>query len=570
MKQFLLFVCIYAAFPCNAQKNPKWVEKAAKAVVKVETYDKQGNVRTGNGFFIGPAGEAVSDYTLFSGAEKAMVTDADGRKLAVTHIIGADELYDVIRFQVDAPKNTPFLTLAASMPSVGAEAYLLPYGTTKGSPIAKGIVQEVTKVKEHNGYFRIEAPLASSQVSIPLLTADGSVFAVAQADASGNKNTYGIAVPYIRQLRVNAMDLFNKTYASIGIRKAWPATPEDAQVALLLYASGQDAPAYLETLNDFVRTFPNYPEGYLSRASHYVYQREALASAGIGQQQQLLALAQADLDAVLKYSANSSEAYYNQAKLIYSVVVSDSTLRSDKWTIETAEERLQQAISTADLPVYRQLEGDFAFYRGDFEKAYNSYMIVNRSPAASGESYYLAAHARQQYAGANLLEVIALLDSAVQKSASPADAAVYLQESVDFKMQYGQYEAAVNDYNLYFQLLGGNVTDAFYYYREQAKFRSGDMEGALKDINSAIVIAPENAIYHAEEGSVYLRMKELSKAQQSIEKSIELDPGFASGHRLLGVCLLRQDKKSEACTAFSKAKELGDPVVDKLIKENCQ
>ena len=35
-------------------------------------------------------------------------------------------------------------------------------------------------------------------------------------------------------------------------------------------------------------------------------------------------------------------------------------------------------------------------------------------------------------------------------------------------------------------------------------------------------------------------------------------------------CYVRQGKKAEACEAFNKAKELGDPVVDKLIKEHCK
>ena len=228
------------------------------------------------------------------------------------------------------------------------------------------------------------------------------------------------------------------------------------------------------------------------------------------------------------------------------------------------------ALAIEDLPVFHQLEGDIAFSRGEFEKAYDSYMLVNESPIASSESYYFAAKAKQQIPGGNLLEIITLLDSAVMKSTSPSDAIVYLQENIDFKTQFAQYGALVKDYDLYYYLSGGNVTDAFFYYREQAKFRSGDFEGALTDITSEITIAPDNAIYQAEEGSIYLRMQELQKAQQSIEKAIALDPDFASSHRLLGVCLLRQEKKSEACNSFAKAKELGDPVVDKLIKENCE
>ena len=109
----------------------------------------------------------------------------------------------------------------------------------------------------------------------------------------------------------------------------------------------------------------------------------------------------------------------------------------------------------------------------------------------------------------------------------------------------------------------------FYYYREQAKFRAGDMDGALADIQSALAKEPENALYYAEEGSIYLRKQELEKAQASLEKSISLQPDFAAGYRLLGLCLVRQHKKEEGCRAFQKAKELGDPVIDKLMKEHC-
>lgn len=570
MKKILLFalICAYS-LPSVAQKSPKWIEKASKAVFTIEVYDKSGNVRSGNGFFIEPTGEAVSDYTLFIGAAKAVVTDADGRKMAVTKILGADELYDVIRFLVDAPKNISYLSQAKAPLQVGGEAYLMPPGTTKNSVLNKGSILEVTKVKEQYGYYQIDFALASSQISIPLLTSEGEVFALAQADVTGKDKTYGISVPYVQSLRIGSMDIFNKTYSSIDIPKAWPASAEDAQVSLMLYASNQDAPTYLETLNDFIKTFPNHPDGYLSRASHYVYRRKELAQSE-AEQMQLLSLAQADLDASAKYSPNAADGYYNQAKLIYSVAVSDSTIQSEDWTIEAAESKLQLALAIEDLPVFHQLEGDIAFSRGEFEKAYDSYMFVNESPIASSESYYFAAKAKQQIPGGNLLEIITLLDSAVMKSTSPSDAIVYLQENIDFKTQFAQYEALVRDYDLYYYLLGGNVTDAFFYFREQAKFRSGDFEGALTDITSAITIAPDNAIYQAEEGSIYLRMQELQKAQLSIEKAIALDPDFASSHRLLGVCLLRQEKKSEACKAFAKAKELGDPVVDKLIKENCE
>ena len=65
-----------------AQKQSlKWAEKAKKAVFTIEAVDKSGNRTKGTGFFIGETGEAVSDYSLFIGAEKATVTDAEGKRL---------------------------------------------------------------------------------------------------------------------------------------------------------------------------------------------------------------------------------------------------------------------------------------------------------------------------------------------------------------------------------------------------------------------------------------------------------------------------------------------------------
>jgi tetratricopeptide (TPR) repeat protein len=571
MKKILLFLmlCVHCISPV-AQKNvPKWMEKAKKAVFTIETYDANGNTRKGNGFFIQKTGEAVSDYTLFTGAEKAIVTDAEGRKMPVTQILGADELYDVIRFMVAIPeKSVPFLPLAGEMPVVGSEVCMLPYGLEKGTVPGKGAILEITNIKDQYGYYKIDIPLEPSRISTPLLTPDGEVFAMAQADASGKNQTYGISVPYIRQIHITPMDVWNQTYSSVNIRKAWANTPEDAQVALMLYASRQDAPTYLETLNDFIATFPESPEGYLGRASHYAYYRKALASSEAAQQQ-MLSLAQADMNTAMKYQ-KKGEGYYSQAKLIYGVAVSDSTAQSGDWNVELALEKVRNAIAEEDLPAYRQLEGDIAYYTGNYENAYISYMLVNQSPLSSATSYYLAAKAKQQIAGTSLIDVIALIDSAAIKSASvPSDALAYLQENAELKMQLGLYDAAIKDYDQCYSLMAGNVTDAFYYYRAQAKFRSGNLEGALKDIGSAIALDPENAIYHAEKASVYLRMQDPLKAQECVEKALALDPDFASGHRLLGVCCIRRQKKEDACKAFSKAKELGDPIVDKLIKENC-
>ncbi|MDR0574976.1 MAG: serine protease [Tannerella sp.] len=548
------------------KKNPKWVDKADKAIFTIETTTKEGTTKSGPGFFIQENGEAVSSYDLFRKAEKAIAIASGGEKLQITQILGADDMYGVIRFKVSVPKKTIFLPVAKISPAINSMAYLPPSKEEKN--LVQGAISEITKINGVYDYFKIETPLPKPREGYPLLNEAGEVFALTQADASGKGKTFGISVAYIQSLHATATDMLKRTYSEIGIRKAWASDIEEAQISLLLYSSQQDAQTYLGTLSDFIATFPNSPDGYHSRASHEAFRRKELASTE-NEQRQLLDMAWNDLESAAKYTKNKGDVYYNRAKLIFGIAADDSTLQYKDWNIGTAKENIRKAIAEEDLPVYRQLEGDIAFYEKDFDKAYHSYSIVNNSPAASGSSYYLAAKSKQQIADANIMEIIALIDSAIAKS-PVSEAAAYLLESIDLKMQVGLYDQVVKDYDTYYLMAGGNVSDEFYYYREQAKFRSGDFEGALKDIDNAISMNGTNALFYAEKASVYLRLKELPKAQEYAEKAIEIAPDFASAYRILGVSLVRQDKKTEACLHFNKANELGDPVVEKLIKENCK
>ena len=561
---FLLLVC--QIFTVNAQKKaPKWVDKVGKAIFTIETTSKDGTTNTGCGFFIRENGEAISSYELFRKADKAVVTLSDGEKLQVTQILGLDDMYGVIRFKVAVPKKAIFLQVANILPVTNSTVYLPP--SKEETKLAEGIISEISKVNRIYDYYTVGIPLPSSQVGYPLLNETGEVFAMTQSDASGKGKCYGISVPYIQSLEVTAMDMLKKSYSDIGIRTVWPANVEDAQVSLMLYASQQDVKTYLETLNDFIKTFPNNIEGYNSRASHYAFNRKELAQTE-EEQLKMLDLAWNDLENTAKFSKNKGDVFYNKARIIFSVLANDSTVRHTNWNPESMEKNLQSAIDAEDLPTYRQLEADMALRKGEFEKAYKLYSIVNKTPARSGSTFYLMAKSLQQTPGHNYLEVITLIDSAVANS--PVDEGVtYLLENVELKMSAGLYEQVIKDYDLYYLIRRGDVSDEFYYYREQAKYRSNDFEGALKDIEKAILINSNEAVYHAEMASVYLRLTDLPKAQKCAEKAIEIAPDFASAYRILGVSLIRQEKKTEACTHLNKAKELGDPVVDKLIKENC-
>lgn len=574
---FLLMMICCPLIPLAAQKKaPKWMEKQRKAVVTITTYGKENRtLHTGTGFFTTETGEVLSAYTLFKGAEKATVTDTEGNTFPVVSVMGASDLYDVIRLKVNVPKKVTFFPLASEPQPVGAVLYGVPYATEKKAAFQEGTISEVGTVTGSYGYYKTTIPFTSSQsANMPVLTAEGQVLGLMQEDAGGDKSvSYVISAGYIRSLNVTSLDMLSKTYTDTGIRKAWPADEEQAQVALFLTASSQDAPTYLETLNDYIATFPKSLDAFLNRASHYAIRRGELAEATSRPAESFLELSLKNYDDAMKLDADKeSDVLYAKAKTIFEVAAGDTTLAEKGWSTAEAMKTLREAIERKDLPLYRQLEGDIYFTMGFYELAYESYIRVNESEIASPASFYWTAKAKEQIPGTNISDLIALLDSAIVRAGSnPApETQIYLLERIDYKLKLNMYDEAIADYNLYYDMRRSNVDDSFYYYRQQAKLQSGDIPGALEDIQAALNMKPDEPDYLEAEAAVHIRMEKYDDAIKSLDKAIAIYPDFASCYRLKGVCFVRQDKKAEACALFQKAKELGDPFANRLIREHCQ
>ena len=577
MKQkILLFVLACLFFSASwAQKNatPKWMDKSKNAVVRITTYGKDGaQIATGTGVFVSEAGDVITGYTLFEGANTAKVTDAEGASFPVTHIIGADELYDVIKVRVGVTGKVRYLNMASDPQAVGSISYLLPYTTAKKASSQQGTITEVSKLKDPYSYYKLSLPLEGDKVNTPVLNAEGEVFGLVQADASGKKDiSFAVSAAYAGSLSMSPTDFLNSTYNTIGIPKAWPANVEEAQVALFLKNSVEDAKTYLNTLNDFIATFPDAPDGYVSRANHYAVHRAELASSP-EEQKEYLKRALDDIETATRHSDKKGEALYNKAKLIYGVAATDTTLNDQTWTLESALEIARKAIAEDNLPAYHQLVGDICFAKKDYEAAYEEYMTINNSPEATSASYYWAAKAKENIPGFNIGDVIVLLDGAIDKCGLPltAEAGQYILERIDWKLHLSLFAEAVADYDLYYKAMKGSVGSDFFFYREQTKFRAGDMDGALADIREAVRISPDVVDYRAEEASILIRMKNYTDALSSINETLRLAPDYAACHRLKGVCYVRMNKTQEACEALNKAKELGDPLAERLLKEHCK
>ena len=85
MKKILILpLLLFFLVQGSMAQTPKWVEKAKRAVFSIVTYDKNDKMlNTGNGFFVSEDGLALSDYTLFKGAERAVVTSSLMERLPI-------------------------------------------------------------------------------------------------------------------------------------------------------------------------------------------------------------------------------------------------------------------------------------------------------------------------------------------------------------------------------------------------------------------------------------------------------------------------------------------------------
>lgn len=573
MKRILLWFLILGSFvwPLFAQKAPKWMEKQKKAIVNITTYKADGTaLHNGLGFFVAEDGTLLSAYSMFKDAQKAVVKDANGTTCPVERVLGADELYDVIKLKVQVPKKVSYLEIASGPLAVGETAYLLPFvnGKEKVMKFGIGKIEEVSKLKDSYHYYKLSFPLQVDWLNAPVFNEAGQVFGLAQDDASGKKEaSYAVSAAFAQSLAVSSSDAFNSTYTSIGIKKAWSADREQAKITTYLMENVQDAKTFLATLDDFVATFPDWWESYSRRASHYAYRRKELEN-DAASEAVCLDKAKKDEKQAIDLASDKGDALYEYARLVYNVALSDTTLDNQDWSFARSEEILKEAMGKKDAPSFHQLQGDIYYTQGKYAPAYDEYMIVNRSNEANVNSWYMAAKAKSFQTGVNIGDIIQLLDSAVVRCGDPltANAAPVLLERIDWKLRLMQYKEAVADYDLYFQALNGRVADSFYYYREQAKYRMDDFEGALTDIRQAMAVAPQVAMYPAEEASILIRQKQYEAALESLDKAIALSPDFAACYRLRGVCYQRMGKASEAKTALEKAKELGDPAAAKLLK----
>lgn len=561
MKKLLFITLCMLTSTFSMAQTPGWTEKAKKSVFSIITYGGDDKImNTGNGFYIDENGTGVSDYALFKGAKRAVIVDAEGKQYPVDCILGANEIYDVVKFRIKADKKTSALPIAQTAPAKGAIVYLLPYSTQKQNTLQSGTVEEVADIEGGDKYYTLHLNTTDKMVSCPVTDVNGEAIGLIQnVTSEAGQSCYAIGATFAARLSLNALSGNDYALNNIGIKKGLPEKEDQALVYLYMIANSLNADEYIQLLNEFLIQFPDSSEGYLRRATAYIDHHK---------DNEHYALAEKDLKKALEKAEKKDDMLYNISKIY--LLASTPNFTYKDWNGEKALQTIQQAIAINPLPIYIQQEGDIYYALKNYEKAFESYDKVNHSTMVSEISLFSAAKAKQM-AGANE-EALALMDSTITHFGTPltTKAAPYLFQRAQMRAEMKRYRPAVADYNEYYKLLGGKVSALFYFSREQAEMQTRMYQQALDDIRKAVELAPEEPVYLIELTSAYIRFNQLDDAMEVSRKGIALAPENPDFYRMLGYCQVQSGQKEEGKKNLLKAKELGDPNAGVLIEKYCK
>ena len=552
MKKMIMIGCLLlSAVATFAQ--PGWTKNASKSVFTLKTFAADGSlIASSNGFFTGTNGEAVSNFTPFKGAARAVVLDAQGKEWQVTGILGVNDMYDVVKFRVNNRKTQPLAVSQTAAP-VGSTAWLLNYRDTKN--VKNGPVRKAETFMGDYAYYTVAMTMSESQVSCPLLNDAGEVIGMMQQPAS-EKDTlsYAISARFVDSLKVTGVTYNDPALQLTQIKKELPADLKEATVVLYLSATQMDSAAYANLIQDFIQQFPSAPDGYIYRAQQEVGDGNFTA-------------AEKDMETALKNSDQKDETYFTYARMIYNKEIYKSAQPYPNWSLDKALSLIQTANNGNPQPTYRQLEANIRFAQKDYNGAYAIFEELTKTNLRGADIFFGAARCKEMQKDTTAM--LALMDSTIATFDKPylKEAAPYLWARAEARRNAGKYRDAISDMNEYETLMTATVNDNFYYIRHQTEIQGRLYQQALNDINRAIQINPKEILYYAEKASLEIRVGMYDGAIATAQECIGIDANNSDGYLFLGLAQCLKGQKAEGIKNLEKAKSLGDTQADALIQK---
>ena len=552
MKKMTIIGCLLI-MATTAFAQPGWVKNASKSVFTLKTFSADGSlIASTNGFFTGTNGEAVSSFSPFKGASKAVIIDSQGKEFQVTGILGANDMYDVVKFRVNNSKCQP-LTVSSVKGSVGSQAWLLPYHETK--ELRAGSIKRAETIFDDYAYYTVSMSIADNMVSCPLMNESGDVLGMMQQPAT-DKDTlsYAISARFVNDLKITGLTYNDATLQLTQIKKELPTDLKEANLVLYLAASQMDSLSYINLIEDFIRQFPGEPDGYTARAIQAVNGGKFTA-------------AEKDMEQAINVSNKKDDAHYSYARMIYNKEIYQSAQPYAGWSLDKALSEIQTANSINSQPTYRQLEANILYAQKKYDEAYQIFNELTNTSLRNAEIFYSAAKCKEMLK--DTTSMLALLDSTLNMFSKPylKEAAPYLWARAEARSNAGKYRDAISDMNEYEELMQATVNDNFYYVRHQTDIKGRLYQQALNDINRAIQMNPQETLYYAEKASLEIRVGKYDDAILTAQDCINLDANNSDGYLFLGLAQCLKGQKAEGIKNLQKAKELGDTQADALIEK---
>ena len=557
---------------------PKWLSKAQKSIVSVITYDKnREKLHEGCGFVVSTDGAVISTYNTFKEAYSGVVVDASGNKYDVERILGADDLYGLVRFRISNKKTTPVTFASATASNRGMDVLAIGYTKGKVNVVPKAAIEKKDMVGDGKyAYYTITTEFDGKQEGHGLFNTKGELLGIILS--SVDKKSGAIDGAMGRDLTLEALQnrsqsmAFNKIY----IKKGIPETPEEALVYLYLKSRSADNDEYMDLVNLFIETFPENAEGYLRRATPLIDLHR-------------FDDAERDLQTYLRLVADKGQGHASVAKTIYTKLLYMPEPAYDKWTYPIALDHVEQALTLMKEDVDKEpkaelkemkkatlyetilLKAQMLSSSGDHRGSLAIYDEMNAGEYKGPGTYY-AASMEHQLAGDTIDVQIEMMDSCLAQfpDSLPPDAATFVMRRAKLYTTAGQYRKAVADYNTFYELNKGQVSSAFYYDRSQLELQGRMYQQALDDITKAVEQTPESPLYLVEKSAMHLRVNQLDECISAAEKCIALSQEYPDAYRILGYAQIQKGDKVSARRNLEKAKELGDEsaqeIMDKFLK----
>lgn len=551
-----IITILFAACVCcmvNAQPD-KWVKKASKAVFTLKTFNADGSlIGSGNGFFITADGVAVSSYTPFRGAAKAVVIDAMGKEYEVKSIIGANDVYDIAKFRVDATKCQTLRTAPAAVENTSL--WLLPYNAKNAYSCTAAKVKSVQKVQNDYDYYTLDGNAGENTIGCPYLNANGEVVGIQQQSSSDDNTTqYAVGAAFATGLKMTGLSLNDPALKATSIKKDLPDELDQAILTLYLASTLGDAQSFVGLVDDFIAKFPQAPDGYS-------YKAQIMAA------QDNYPEADKYMKLAIDNATDKAEARYNYAKMMYQNLIYFYDSASHAWSYEQALDQAEQAVALDPQLPYLTQKAQLLFACKRYADSYAAFQDVIGKGGRTAECFYGAARCKEQLN--DTTACLALLDSAVATFSKPylKEAAPYIYARAQALAESGKYRLAVNDYNEYENLMISQVNSEFYYIRSQVEAKARLFQQALNDLDKAIDKSPDILLYRSEKASLQIRVHLLDQAIETASECIRLFPDASDGYLFLGLAQCLNNNKVEGVGNLLKAKQLGDPQADVLIEK---